>query len=117
MAGIPDVARYDLHVYKGTTFGVAWPILSNGTPVDLTGWTVKGQVRASASSPTVLHEWNTTAGNVSTTGNQVTLKVPPSVSSAWTWEQGEYDILLSAPSGDVYPISFGNVFVRSLVTR
>lgn len=109
--------RTGLTIPQGTTWGIAWPITKDGEPTDLTGWTVKAQVRKTAANPTVLHEWSTASGTATVTDSKVTLLVAAAVSSAWLWVRGVYDLELTSPSGVVYRIAEGPVYVAPEVTR
>lgn len=100
--------REDLVIPQGKTWtGPTWGLLGqDGSPVSLAGKTVKAQVRPSPRDVAVLHEWSTTAGTVAVysnvsavleDGTEVTtagiaLMVKPSVSRAWTWHSGVYDV-------------------------
>jgi len=111
------MARTAITIPQGTSWGIAWPILDDGEPADLTGWTVLAQVRETAESAEVLHEWGTLRANATVSGGQVTLYVQPTDSATWTWRRGVYDVELTAPDGTVYRISEGPVYVSPEVTR
>lgn len=100
--------REDLVIPQGKSWiGPEWALLGQeGAPVSLANKTVKAQVRESPRDIVVLHEWSTAAGNVKvyddveveledgTTVHTVAiaLTVKPSVSTAWTWRLGVYDV-------------------------
>lgn len=111
------MARTAITIPQGTSWGIAWPILQDGEPADLTNWTVLAQVRDTAESADVLHEWGSLRANVSTENGRVTLFVAPADSAAWTWRRGVYDVELTDPNGVVYRISEGPVYVSPEVTR
>lgn len=112
------MARHALQIEQGTTWGRSWPLTNpdTGLPMDLTGWTVHGQVRETPESATVLYEWQS-PGNAHTADGKVTITVAPAVSAAWLWSRGVYDIEATSPSGQVVRVSEGQVTVSREVTR
>ncbi len=107
-----------LVVEQGTTWAISWPIVDpNGEPVDVTGWTVRAQIRQSATANEVLHEFTTASGNATTEQGSVTLSVDPAESSAWDWRSGVYDVELVDPVGRVARIAAGTVTISAEVTR
>lgn len=119
MSCTPEETELNLLIQQGTSWGWQWHILdpNTGDDMDLTGWTVKGQVRESIDSSTVLYEWNTTDGNAIVSLGKVEIIVDPDVSSAWVWNRGRYDLELTNPAGKVARISQGSVKVSREVTR
>jgi hypothetical protein len=112
------VSRHNIVIVQGTTWSIAWPILdTNGAPMDMTGWSVRSQIRADVDAPTALYEWSTVVGNASVTDNRVTLTVRPTESAAWTWDSGVYDVELTDLLGRVARIASGAVVVSPEVTR
>lgn len=120
----------DLVIPQGKTWRVAFPIVGTFNPE---GWGVRSQVRARVSSDEVLHEWNAvegTAGFETIPAAQLTaaghptdvdqlavvLHVAPSVSAAWEWRQGYYDIEVSNGT-DVLLVASGQVTVSPEITR
>lgn len=112
------MSRSNLTIIQGATWQIAWPITDlSGAPIDLTGWTVRSQVRPSPDSSTVYYEWSTAVGNASVLNSRVTLSVRPVESSAWTWTDGAFDIELTDLLGRVARIVEGTVSVSPEVTR
>ncbi|MER6897554.1 hypothetical protein, partial [Amycolatopsis sp. NPDC000740] len=74
--------RDNLVINKGAEWGRAWPVTSGGRPLDLSGWTVRAQVRERIDAGDVLHEWSTEAGNAGTADSRVTLTVTAATSRA-----------------------------------
>ncbi|WP_372663581.1 hypothetical protein [Amycolatopsis kentuckyensis] len=109
--------RTPLTIPQGTSWGISWPVTENGEAAAIDAWTVKAQIRSTPTSPTVLHEWSTEAGNATTEGSAVTLLLNPASSTAWTWKRGVYDVELISPDGTVYRIAEGAVYVSPEVTR
>lgn len=94
---------------------------STGSAVDLDGYSVRAQVRASVDSPTVLAEWTTENGFFSITdagGGEITLSIPAAVTTTYAWpDGGVYDIELVNPSGGVERLLMGAITVSPEVTR
>lgn len=108
----------DLLIPQGASWEVRWPINNpDGTPTDLTSWTIRAQVRESVSSAVVLHEWTTALGNAMNVTNSVALTVDPAVSSAWTWTAGVFDVELVNVDGRVWRVTQGTIRVDPEVTR
>lgn len=106
----------ELTIPQGVTWGRTYPV----TSPDLTGYTGRAQVRTSKASGTVLHEWSTTNGDliIDPVAKTVTLKVAPATSTAWTWTDGVFDVLLtSGDSNTVLQLVQGTVTVDQTVTR
>lgn len=111
------MTRTAFTIPQGTSWGIAWPILQNGEPANIAGWTVKAQIRASAASPAVLHEWSSAAGTATAADSTVTLLLDPATSAAWTWTHAVFDVELLSPAGAVHRIAEGVVYVSPEVTR
>lgn len=102
-----------LRIRRGATEAVAWPVTSpeSGDPLDLTGWTGRGQIRAGYQAVEVLFEWPDDAAIECTAGGEVIVHVAADQSSAWTWDRGVYGIEIVSPTGDVVPLAQGPVLV------
>lgn len=109
--------RDDLRIEQGATWSYSWPIDVEGSPVDLSGWTARGQIRSTVESPDVLHEWTSDDDTALLTGSAVTLQLTPADTSAWTWSDGVYDVELTDPAGRVARVAQGAVLISREVTR
>jgi len=111
--------HYDLRINQGESLRLAIPVLDdNGSGVTVTGMTARAQIRSWDSSDTVLHEWSTTAGNLSLAGSQVILTVDPATSSAWTFRTGAWDLELVNPAlSTTTRLVEGLVVVEPEITR
>lgn len=93
---------------------------ANGTLIAAwTNYSVRSQVRADPSSATVLYEWTSQGGtpNAAFVGSSVELDIPHTVSAAWAWITGRYDVELTDPVGKVSRIAEGPITVSREVTR
>lgn len=106
-------------IKQGESWGQEWALADpvTGLPMDLSGWIVRGAVRAVVESATVLHEWSSVTGNAAIVDNKVRILVAPAVSSGWTWYEGTYDIEAVSPLGDVVSVSEGSIYVKREATR
>lgn len=117
-------ARLDIEIVQGATFltNLEWKS-SGGTPIDLTGYTARMQIRADHSAATTLIELTTENDRISlntpTTGG-IELKITAADAEAITWGSGVYDLELIHTVGleeVIDNILYGNVTVRKNVTR
>lgn len=121
--------KVDIEIDQGADFLHEWvwyqeDSLGVQTPVNLTGWTARMEVRASAKSATVLADAHTSPTTqdgtitVDSTG-LVRLEFSAAASSAWSWETGVYDIeLVNIPGPDtVVRFAEGNITLSPEVTR
>jgi hypothetical protein len=105
--------KYDLIVDQGADYAVTFPVLDGaGQPVDVTGWSASGQIRAGYASATVLHTLAPTLGS-----GGLALRIPAATSAAWAFRLGRYDIELVAPDATVTRLVEGSVVVRPEITR
>lgn len=111
MAPLP----YDLTVYQGEDYHRDIPMTDTGTgqPLNITGWTMAGQIRGSY-SPTdpVLHTLTLTAD-----GTNLAVDIPAAASSAWTFRLARYDVKLTAPNATATRTVQGSVVVYPQITR
>jgi hypothetical protein len=114
----PNPGRYNINVYKGTTFSLApvWKI--GGNPVDLTGYTADMQVRASTDTG-IVTELSTANGRavIVTYLGQTTLTLTATQTAALTSGTYIYDLNLTAPDSTVTKILSGNFTVLDSVTQ
>lgn len=105
-----------LAIPQGATWSTWWPILWSGQRRDLTGWTVRAQVRAELQSATVLHEFSTALGSAAAVNGYVGLLSTPE-SMTWTWTEGVYQVIATDPDDQVLPVAEGPIFVRKALVR
>jgi hypothetical protein len=113
-------AAYDFEIEQGSTLlkPFVWKD-STGTPVNLSNYTAKMQIRKSAASSDVLHELSTANGRLTITANEgkVTMIFAASVSAGFTWRRGVYDLELTSVNGTVKRLLQGEITVSPEVTR
>lgn len=113
--------KYTFRFEKGATYDeyVIYKAGSPAVPVDLTGCTAKGQIRASIDSEDVLLEMSTTNGMIVLGGDtgRVSFAVPSTITAAMDWEEGVHDVELTFTDGRVKRLLAGPAFASPEVTR
>jgi hypothetical protein len=108
-----------LRIPQGTTHRRTWPAYTGaGVRItDWSGWTGRGQVRATADAPAVLHEWTTADETLLLDEHGVTLLTRPEDSLPWSWRDGFFDIEMTDPEGAIARYPIDRVVVVPAVTR
>lgn len=109
--------NYDITIEQGATFTLSllWKT-SGGTPIDLTGYTARMQIRSSVSSTTILADLTSAAG-ITLGGVAGTIDVEiPATQTATMTKGGVYDLELVNGSV-VTRFVYGNVSFSKEVTR
>ena len=117
--------KVPLKIYQGATFFESWawstaPDESSAyTPVDLTGCTVRMQIRAKIEATTPLLTLTTENGGISLGGTAGTIEllIDADDTAALTWTSGVYDLEIVFPGGQVTRLTYGSVTVSPEVTR
>lgn len=106
---------YDLIIEQGSDYRRAIPVLDEtGAPLDITGWSVRGQIRLTYTSPTPLHDLGP---HLTIAGTAVELEITGEASAPWVWQLAFYDVELVDPSGNPTRLMQGRVVVSPEVTR
>ena len=109
------VSKADLAIMQGSDYAATVTVeYIDGTPVDLTGWSAKAQLRNGTAdcSPEVIHEISTTI----TLPDQVVLNIPHATTETL---KGRYawDLDLTSPEDAIITVLAGNANVTAEVTR
>jgi hypothetical protein len=106
-----------LVVRRGATWSAYWPVYDpdgSGNPLDLSGWTAAGQIRAWYGSTEVLFEW--LVDNIECTSDgRVVIHVEPDDSDAWEFSEAVYGIELVDPDENRIPLAQGPLIVSPQV--
>lgn len=106
--------QHDLQLDQGGSFAVQFTYLEgSGTPVDLTTYTIKSQIRATLTSLTASAEFTCSVTNP--TAGIFTLSMHPSSSALLTGSCYTYDVRLTSGSYVKYLLE-GDVDVSARVT-
>jgi hypothetical protein len=110
--------RFNINVYKGTTFTLSpvWKI--NNSPVLMQGYTADMQVRA-ATDTAIIVELSTSNGRAVITGSEgkVTLTLTATETAALAAGTYIYDLNVTAPDATVTKILQGNFVINESVTH
>jgi hypothetical protein len=114
---VANPGRYNINVYKGTTFTLApvWKI--GGTPVIMTGYTASMQVRA-ATDTALIVEMSSANGRavITPAAGKTTLTLTAAQTAALTAGTYIYDLNLTAPDSTVTKILQGAFVISESVT-
>lgn len=129
MSSVPQIGsignRLDLLIRQGGTFGPVTDTLANpdGSPVDLTGATIRGQIRKQPSDTAIVASFDVVITNA--LGGEYTFGLPASTTAGITAGADvtkpdsiyAWDIELQDTLGRVIPLHWGTVRVHREVTR
>lgn len=89
------------------------------TPVSMSGFTARMQIRSSISSDTELVELTTENGGIAIddTAKTITITITAAATTAFTWSRGVYSLELIDGSGVVSQVAHGSVTALREVTR
>jgi hypothetical protein len=112
--------NYDLYMEQGATFSlvITWKDSSN-TPINLTSYTARMQVRRTKQSTTVIVEASTTDGRIVLGGalGTITVTIPATVTDDLDFGCGVYDLEVESSGGQVTRLIEGGVSFSKEVTR
>lgn len=115
-------ANIELTIYKGSTFvkAIQWKSGNPAAPVNLTGCTLRMQMRKTAGDTNILDTLTTENGKLEITNaseGKISIKIAAVTSSAYTFDRGVYDLEVVFLDGSVYRIIEGAVTTVPEVTR
>ena len=87
-----------------------------GSPVDISNYTAKMQVRPYPGAKKLYDELTTENSRLFVEGDSITIKFPAAVSSKYEFEMAVYDLYINSPSGDRYRVAQGGVQISREVT-
>jgi hypothetical protein len=112
----------DIEINQGEDWAYFWTVRDpvTGDPMDISGWSGKGQIRPYAGSAQLLYEWTTSGGSPNMSlgaDGKATINVAKAVSSAWSWGSttAEYDIELTG-GGKTFRLAQGKAKLSLEVT-
>ena len=109
--------RYNITVYKGTTFQLSPTWKVDNLPVDLTGYSAAMQVRDVSNN--LITEISTANGRATIDGalGTVNLTLTATQTAALTAGNYNYDLNLTSPGSVVYKILQGAFIINASVTQ
>lgn len=112
--------KVNIAIKKGSTYEHVYTYTDeNGTPIDITGWTARMQIRVTIDAATYIYQ-ALSGGDLSIGGvtGEVALSIPEEITAAFTFNAGVYDIELVKPNGKVVDfIGVSTVRTKPEVTR
>ena len=111
---------YQLEINQGADLEISFILNDeNGTPINLTGYTARMQLRTSYNSATVEMELTTANGRIVITPllGKIALNAPASITTNLIAQQYVYDLEMVSGSGYVTRVVQGDVIVSPEVTR
>lgn len=114
----PAATAIDWTIIKGETFDIVVPVLDDADQaVDVSTWTAKAQVRRTERD-IVLHEWSTSAANISLVGSTVILAVVGAATSLWEWADALVSVEVYEPtSAKPHVIASGRIRALPEITQ
>lgn len=112
------VPRKDLTFRQGSTYTHDFYYTDEaGSPVNLTGYDARMQIREYAEAGDALYDSDPSHFLVDGANGKVTLTIPAAITEAWAFRRGVYDIELYTAGGTVLPLVQGKVKVEPEITR
>jgi hypothetical protein len=112
-------ALYNIAIDQGATVTQVWTwYQSDGvTPVPLAGFSAHMQVRP-ATGGAVLADFSTASGAITLggTAGTITLSIAATVTEAYAWSSGVYDLHLTDGAGNVTCLLSGQFTINAAVT-
>lgn len=109
---------YDIELDQGSDAVIPFEMYdANDTPLDLSGYTARMQIRPSVGSATINDELTTENGRLVITGGTITATWPNAVTTAMRYGDSVYDIEIVSASGEVTRILEGAFILHQEVTR
>jgi hypothetical protein len=113
-------ATYDILIEQGATFQLNLVYKdSGGSPIDISGYTARMQVRRSYDAPTALLDLTTENGAITLGGvaGSLVVEAGPTLTRDLPAKGGVYDLELVAPSGVVVRLIRGTATISPEVTK
>ena len=106
-------------IKQGATFRKPFQWNAGGSPVDMTGWTARMQIRPEVDSEIVIADLTTENGGITIEPleGKINLYLSDVETSAFGFESAVYDIELVDQSGDVHRDIEGKIKLSPEVTR
>jgi hypothetical protein len=94
-------------------------VIEYNTPIDLTGFTARMQIRAKIDDTTVIQELTTSNGAIAinNTTKTITLTIPPEITATYTFSTAVYSLEMVSSGGQVTPFCNGTITLVKEVTR
>ena len=114
-----STGKCNFTIKQGSTFRKPFQWIAGGSPVDMTGWTARMQIRPEVDSEIVIAELTTENGGITIEPleGKINLYLSDVETSTFSFEDAVYDIELVDQSGNVYRDIEGKIKLSPEVTR
>ena len=110
--------KTNLTVYQGSRYDHRINVTDEDILWDMTSFTAEMHVRTTVATATTLFEADSNDYiTVNGPGGYIQITIPASVSAAWTWTKGVYDLEITSPAGYTWRLIEGSIKVKPEVTR
>jgi hypothetical protein len=113
-------AKHTFKMEQGATFSRTFVLTDDvGTPIDITSYIARMQIRSSIAAISTILDASTTGSYMTIDGpnGKVTLTVPATVTSTYTTIDSVYDLEVQSPTGIVTRLLEGSIKLDLNVTR
>jgi len=108
--------QIDLTILRGTDFSSSFVISDKDGPIDMTGWTVKSEIRDRRNqNSNLIKAFNVNTDNLAV--GKIILELSDSEISTITQSSGWYDVLYTTDTGIDYRYFYGEVKLLGTVTK
>lgn len=109
-------AKHDILIEQGATFSQRITLKDgNLLPIDITGWTIRGQIRAQTNSSTIVETFNCSLLNQTTNTGQFDMELSASETAAITVDTPtSYDRKITYYVYDIEAVRTDNTVLRIL---
>jgi hypothetical protein len=89
------------------------------TPIDLTGFTARMQIRGTINDSAIIKELTTGNGGIvlNNTTKTIVLSIPADITAAYTWNSAVYGLEMTSAGGQVTPLCYGTITLVKDVIR
>lgn len=111
-------AKYKIKINQGATFRKTFQWKSNGTPIDLTGFQARMQMRKTLASTEIIHQMTTANGGIILgDSGYFQLYISDANTENFNFTTAVYDLEFVNLEGDVIRLIEGSVSLSPEVTR
>lgn len=112
--------RYDLSIKQGEDVDFTVTVYADAAqtvPQVITGWTAKMQIRDVPGGSILADSASSITLTINGPAGQVTVHIAASITSGFTWTQGQYDLYVMGPSNiPTKCVVFGDATVHPRIT-
>lgn len=106
--------RLDIKIEQGANFKLNVGV--NGI-TDLSGYTARMQVRPTVDSITKYVDETSSTSSITLVGTNVVINISSTITNAYTWDSGVWDLEIQSGSGEVSRLLQGYATLSKQVTR